>query len=113
MWLFTTLGFYSVVAHRDHPDTVLIRARAREDLDALRTHHLPDLEIIENAGSDYRWRAYVERLEWEHAAAQMAADIDYPNFKDAVADRQGYERAKRYMEIWQVMHGLQDGSARS
>ena len=36
MWLFTTQGFYSVVAHRRDPDRLLVRARAREDLEALR-----------------------------------------------------------------------------
>lgn len=107
MWLFTTLGFFSVVAHRDDPDTFLIRARVREDLDALRVHHLPDLEIVENAGTDYAFRAFVSREEWEHAAQQLAREIDYPNFKNAVAARQGPERAHRYMEIWEVMHRLQ------
>jgi hypothetical protein len=36
MWLVTTQGFYSVVAHRGDPDRVLVRARVREDLEALR-----------------------------------------------------------------------------
>ena len=29
MWLFTTQGFYSVVAHRDDPETLIVRARTR------------------------------------------------------------------------------------
>ena len=32
MWLLTTRGFFSVVAHRNEPDAVLVRARARIDL---------------------------------------------------------------------------------
>lgn len=107
MWLFTTLGFFSVVSHRDDPGTVLIRARVRDDLDALRVHHLPDLEIVENADADYAFRAFVSRDEWEHAAQQLARDIDYPNFKDAVAARQGAARAHGYMEVWEVMRRLQ------
>ena len=107
MWLFTSLGFFSVVAHRDEPDTLLIRARAREDLEALRDRHLPDLELVENAGSDYRWRGFVSREGLERVAAGLAADIDYPNFKDAVAHRQGASRAHLYHDVWNVMYRLQ------
>ena len=107
MWLLTTIGFYSVVAHDERPDTVLIRARDREDLAALRRGYLPDLEIVENAGSDYRYRAFVARDEWEHAAQRLAADIDYPNFKNAVAERQGHDRAALYSRIWETLHELQ------
>ena len=107
MWLFTEIGFFSVVAHRDRPDTLLVRARAREDLEALRDRHLPDLELLENAGSDYRWRAFVGRADWERVAAALAAGIDYPNFKNAVAERQGHERAGCYHDVWAVMHRLQ------
>ena len=32
MWLFTTDGFYSAVTHREAPDTVVVRARARDDV---------------------------------------------------------------------------------
>lgn len=107
MWLFTDIGFFSVVAHRDRRDTLLVRARARKDLQALRDRHLPDLELHENAGSDYRWRAYVFRSDWEHIAAALAASIDYPNFKDAVAERQGPDRIELYHDVWAVMHRLQ------
>lgn len=107
MWLLTSIGFFSVVAHRDEPNTVLIRARRREDLEALRRGYLPDIEILENAGSDYAFRAFVERYEWEYACQRLAADIDYPNFKDAVAERQGTERAALYARLWESLHELQ------
>lgn len=85
MWLFTEIGFFSVVAHRARADTLLVRARARADLEALRDRHLPDLELFENLGSDYRWRAFILRADWEHIATALAAGIDYPNFKGAPA----------------------------
>ena len=107
MWLFTSFGFFSVVARRDRADLVLVRARCRADLEALRERHLPDLELHENAGSDYRWRAFVTREDWERTAAAVAAAIDYPNFKDAIAERQGYERAELYHDVWDVMYRLQ------
>jgi hypothetical protein len=35
VWILTPRGFYSVVANRDDPETVLVRARASEDLEQL------------------------------------------------------------------------------
>ena len=75
MWLYTTIGFFSAVAHRDDPRAILIRARVREDLDALRRNHLPDLEIT--ASGEYAFEALVSRDEWEFAVCRMAQAIDY------------------------------------
>ncbi len=106
MWLFTTIGFFSVVADRGDPDRVLVRARSREDIEALR-RHLPEIEPFTEPGADYRWRAFVARADWVRAVAELAAEIDYDNFKNAVADRQGRERSHLYMEVWQAMLKLQ------
>ena len=106
MWIVTTQGFYSVVADRDDPDRVLVRARVREDLEALK-RQIPDLEIFEDRDADYRWRARVSREDWSHAAAQLAREIDYPNFKNEVAKRQGHERAGVYGRVWSELFGLQ------
>ena len=107
MWLFTTQGFYSVVAHRRDPDRLLVRARAREDLEALRDQ-IPDLRIASDRTADYRWRAVVTRAEWVAAIAQLATEIDYDNFKSSVADRQGIERERLYMRVWAEMRKLQN-----
>ncbi len=109
MWLFSTLGFFSVVAHRDHPDALIVRARVRGDLESLRDELLPDLELEELETADYRFRAHLSRDEWAHAAERLAASVDYDNFKDAVARRQGDDRAHRYLQVWSVMRELQEG----
>ena len=106
MWLITTRGFYSVVQHHDDPEVFLVRARARVDLEAL-IELLPSLEIVENAGSDYRFRAFVPRDVWQRAVLQLIAEIDYGNFKNAVAERAGYGRASVYSEVWTTMLRLQ------
>ncbi len=98
MWLLTTQGFYSVVADRDDDRYVLIRARTRDDLLALR-EQLSLLELSESRNADYRWRARLVRLEWVAAAAPLADTVDYPNFKDAVANHQGSRRAELYGRI--------------
>ena len=106
MWLITTRGFYSVVEHRSDPERLIVRARRREDLEAL-AELIPDLEIFSDRRADYRWRAVVSRSEWVVALALLAGEIDYPNFKNAVAKRQGEERARCYSEIWRILYALQ------
>ena len=95
MWLFTTQGFYSVVAHRRDPGRLIVRARAREDLEVLR-EQIPELRIYSDPDADYRWRGVVTRAEWVAAVAELATELDYDNFKRAVADRQGRERERLY-----------------
>lgn len=108
MWLFTTQGFYSVVAHRRDPDKLLVRARAREDLEALR-EQIPEIRIHSDREADYRWRAVVSRAEWVKAVALLAASIDYDNFKAAVAERQGSARHRVYQHVWGELLSLQNG----
>lgn len=94
------------VANTDDPETVLVRARVREDLEGL--HDLIDgLEVIETRERDYRWRAVVSRTAWSAALVRLAAEIDYPNFKDEVARRQGRKRADVYHGVWATLLGLQ------
>ena len=107
MWLMTTQGFYSVVAHRRDRDKLLVRARAREDLEALRDQ-IPELRIFSDADADYRWRAVVTRAEWVAAIAQLATEIDYDNFKNAVARRQGLPRERLYIRVWAQLRSLQE-----
>ncbi len=106
MWLLTTQGFYSVVADRDDDRHVLVRTRTRADLEAL-SRQIPDLEIEETPDADYRWRARVFAFEWVAVAAQLAHEVDYPNFKNAVAERQGVRRASLYSSVWDTLRRLQ------
>lgn len=108
MWLVTTQGFYSVVQHRRDHDKLLVRARTREDIEALRVQ-IPDLRPFSDSRADYRWRAVVTRAEWIAALAQLVSEIDYPNFKSAVGSRQGAERAHVYGEVWRILASLQEG----
>jgi hypothetical protein len=106
MWIFTTQGFYSVVAYREDPERLLVRARTRADIEALRKQ-IPSLEPFEDPEADYRHRAIVSGEEWIAALALLAAEIDYDNFKNEVASRQGYERARLYGYVWDKLLSLQ------
>lgn len=65
-------------------------------------------EIVDNAGTDYRYRATGLKDEIAAAIAGQLAGVDYPNFKGAVAQRQGWQRADLYHDVWAVLYGLQD-----
>ena len=108
MWLVTTRGFYSVVENHDDPEGLLVRARVREDLESL-ADLIPGLGVEETPERDYRFRAAVTRDAWATAAAELAREIDYPNFKNAVAERQGSSRAHVYSGVWGILLGLQEG----
>ena len=121
MWLFTKYGFYSVVCARRgdggygqpiDENRLMVRARVRDHLDALRKR-FPDL--LENAairaypGSDYAFRIFVAKSDWVAAMAALTEEIAYDNFKAEVA-RGGagddYEAALH--DVWSVMHRLQE-----
>lgn len=111
MWLLTPFGFFSVVRKpQDVAEGQLtIRSRVRADLEALRETCLPGMgEIVEGAGTDYRYRARVPRAELGLAMANLVSGIDYENFKDEVKHRQGSSRAQAYAEVWSVLAGLRE-----
>src|SRR5687768_4201215 len=99
MWLLTPQGFYSIVAYRRDADRLLVRARVREDLQALR-EQIPDLRIFSDRSADYRWRAVVTRAECVAALAQLAEDLNCDNFESTVAERQGHKRSRVYGHVW-------------
>lgn len=112
MWLITPIGFYSIVCKPGDAEveTLTIRARVKSDLEALRQEYLPSLEAIsEDAGTDYRFRAKAKRGDVEKALAQMVRQLDYGNFKNEVANKQGSHRAQIYHEVWDALFTLQRG----
>jgi len=109
VWLMTPLGFFSIVRKPDDVErgTLTIRARVKSDLEALRKH-LPSLgEIVENAGTDYRYRSKAPRGDIARALGKMVQNLDYDNFKDEVGKKQGKDRAKIYGQVWSVLYDLQ------
>jgi hypothetical protein len=109
MWLFTDEGFFSVVANREYPDTLVVRGRVREDIErfvARVKESPPAAELIETPGADYPFRALVP---WECFAKYVAGavkNIDYFNFKDAVGQKQGLRRHDIYARVWAVVRDL-------
>ena len=106
MWVLTPRGFFSVVQDRDDSNRLLVRARVRADLQRL-SDVLPGIEPIGGQGTDYPWRVWVDRRDWSRALEQMCDEINYGNFKSAVADRQGEARAAIYGDTWKALQRLE------
>ena len=122
MWLFTKHGFYSAVCARrgdgSHgqpvdPDRIMVRARVRSHLEALKERfsgQLADCEIKEFTGTDYAFRIFVDKPVWSQVLVGLNEEMDYGNFKSEVARYQGsdgeaYEDSLH--EVWSVMNRLQ------
>ena len=93
MWLCFNDGFLSVVVDKNNPARLMVRARRKKDL----LNVFGDVEIIENAGSDYRWRTFVERKAFAALVATRIEAIKYTNFKGSVDDHDLHDL---YMDFW-------------
>jgi hypothetical protein len=120
MWLFTKYGFYSAVCARQGDGRhgrpvdlgrIMVRARVEKHLQALK-ERFPELlgacEIQTFPGTDYAFRVFVHKPVWSQVLARLNDEMDYDNFKSAVAHfrgRDAYERALH--EVWSVMNASQ------
>lgn len=120
MWLFTKVGFFSAVL-KDQSEAakpvaeqvVMVRARVREDLDAFRKTYAPKLgPTLEWPGRDYPYRGLITKRDLAEAMAKAVLDLDYTNFKGAVAKTQGVERAHLYGGVWGIMNGAEQKLAK-
>ena len=106
MWLMINIGFFSAV-QKPGTNFLTIRARVRNDLDNLRQKYLPELSpTIDHAGTDYPWRATIPHEKFAVALGKMAMDINYSNFKNEVAAKQGKARAGRYGKVWSALYDM-------
>lgn len=106
MWILMNDAMLSIVRHRTRPDDLLVRARLAGDIERV----FPQVEVVEGAGSDYRFRATVPRPEVAEAISRRLLDIDYGNFKNSVREPKRHEA---YFDVWHAMHDLQEGAKRA
>jgi hypothetical protein len=122
MWIFTKHGFFSAVCARQgdgrhgrpiDPDRIMVRARVRSHLEALKKRFpniLGECGIRESAGTDYAFRLFVQKSAWMEVLAGLAEETDYDNFKSEVARHQGRAGAAyahSLHEVWSVINKLQ------
>ncbi len=112
MWLATLDGFFSTVIDLKEPGRMLIRARCEKDIKNLYNRYRKACPSLRKPTSDetrdYRWRLSISKRDWVKLAAELASEVDYPNFKSAVHQRPDQENKNRpYLEIWSIMHAVQ------
>jgi hypothetical protein len=109
MWLFTKYGFYSIVrapaADGQPPDTMAIRARRLQDLEALRPF-TPIGSIVKTPERDYPFRCFLTSEQTCTLLSDLGETIDYENFKEKISAQSRF-RARLYGVIWTVMQNLE------
>jgi hypothetical protein len=111
MWLFTTIGFFSVVEKplAGAEGKLQVRARVAADLDALREKYMPELSATQaTPKGDYKFRAAISHADFARGLAKLAEDIHYSNFKSAVGKAQGAEREHVYHNVWSAGMALEN-----
>jgi len=97
MWQFFNDSMLSIVQKPDDQNTLTVRARIRGDIEAI----FPDAKVLEGAGTDYRFRAKVQREVVAKAMYDRVMSLNYSNFKSSVKDR---KRHDTYMVVWDAMY---------
>lgn len=107
MWVFIPGGFVSIVAHRDKPGTVLVRARRRADLPRFFAAGGTKVKVAvqETPDADYPFRVEASRSRVSNLVMLHALAIDYDNFKGAPANK---DRAHALHAVWAAARELED-----
>jgi len=101
MWLFTSEGLVSVVAHSEKPHTLLVRARDEDSL----------LSLVEATGAtlrhtpsnDYPYRIEVFRTALGAWVADQILELNYTNYKAHMwSERPEFGDALH--DVWVAMH---------
>jgi hypothetical protein len=100
MWMFTQRGFFSIVAHRNDPDILIVRARIKGDIEAF----WPKAKVLMTPDADYRYRAFIPKEFVAEAIGGIAATIDYDSYKGNITDRR---RSRWYAAVWNAMRQMQ------
>jgi hypothetical protein len=102
MWIFLADSFLSIVDKGDPTgDTLLVRARRQGDIERV----FPDAKVVEGTGTDYRYRARIQRDQVADAIAESVRSIRYGNFKNEVTE---HDRHDAYLDVWRAMNRFQE-----
>jgi hypothetical protein len=104
MWLFLNNAYLSVVADRDKPSHLLVRARFKGDLEAV----FGEIAVQETPAADYRFRARIPRNAVADLLAAAVLGITATNFKASVKD--GW-RHDLYLRVWSLLREAQQQRA--
>jgi hypothetical protein len=104
MWLFTELGFYSIVKKGKHWH---VRARIKADAERLSEKLDGKPEVLASyPGSDYPWRMIVTAKQ-KTEIFRLLSNVEYDNFKGHIGhDATQRGRLGAYHEVWHTMAAL-------
>jgi len=68
-------------------------------------HSETDAKVQVGDGTDYAYRARIDREEVVNAIAESVRSIGYSNFKSQVSD---HARHDAYLNCWSAMYSFQD-----
>tara|TARA_R110000824_G_C15170824_1_gene672893 strand:+ start:1410 stop:1724 length:315 start_codon:yes stop_codon:yes gene_type:complete len=97
MWIGHSNGWLSIVAHRERPDDLLVRARKESHISTF----WPDVEVAFDAEADYPYRSVIPRLDVAQVVMQYIEGIDYDNFKNSVDET---ELQSAFARMWGTMY---------
>jgi hypothetical protein len=100
MWMFTQSGFFSIVAHRDDPDILIVKARVKGDIEA----YWPQAKVFETPEADYLYRAYMSKDVVAERVGKIVANVDYDSYKGHITDKR---RGSWYLAVWNAMAHMQ------
>lgn len=112
MWIFTPLGYFSVV--QANADELMIRSRCKADLERLvLVLGEPHVEIVSTLKPhcDYPFRLFVQRERFGDYMKAFTENITYTNFKDEVASVDADRSHGPYLKIWSVLRSALDPRA--
>jgi hypothetical protein len=106
MWIFTRYGFFSAVMDKVDKEVIVVRSREKSHLENLKKRFptLGGLKIATSRDTDYSFRIRVDRSVWSEVTENLAAEIDWTNFKSEVFDYQGQTKYEVALHsVWSVM----------
>jgi hypothetical protein len=87
MWIFSQMGFISIVRHTDKPNLLLVRSRFKGHIEKM----FPKARVEEDGNRDYRFRTELTAKEVSKVIGELVLEIDYDNFKNSLnMNDQGY-----------------------
>ena len=103
MWILMSDAMLSIVRHLNQPGDMLVRARLAGDIERV----FPSAKVEVGGGTDYRFRAILPEADVVKAVSRRLLGINYGNFKSSVHEP---KRHNAYIEVWDVMHRMQEAA---
>tara|TARA_R110002110_G_scaffold61193_1_gene171953 strand:+ start:372 stop:743 length:372 start_codon:yes stop_codon:yes gene_type:complete len=97
MWIGHSNGWLSIVAHRERPDDLLVRARRGKHISTF----WPEVEVVHNPDADYPYRSVISRDRVAEVVMQYIEGIDYDNFKKSVTES---KLAEAFSRMWALLY---------